>query len=112
MTNEKYTGEFKFGGRDCKNIYPAIVDKALFLKVQEKLAENKYVLGGQETAKVPYLLSGKVFCDIAARKWLRIKVPIKAVKNIPIILARKDKSTSAINCVKIRTISKVTLHLV
>ena len=62
MTNEKYTGEFKFGGRDCKNIYPAIVDKALFLKVQEKLAENKFVLGGQETAKVPYLLSGKVFC--------------------------------------------------
>ena len=62
MTNEKYTGEFKFGGRDCKNIYPAIVDKALFLKVQEKLAENKYVLGGRETAKVPYLLSGKVFC--------------------------------------------------
>ena len=62
MTNEKYTGEFKFGGRDCKNIYPAIVDKALFLRVQEKLAENKYVLGGQETAKVPYLLSGKVFC--------------------------------------------------
>ena len=41
MTNEKYTGEFKFGDRDCKNIYPAIVDKALFLKVQEKLAENK-----------------------------------------------------------------------
>lgn len=35
MTNEKYTGEFKFGGRDCKNIYPAIVDKALFLRVQE-----------------------------------------------------------------------------
>ena len=62
MTNEKYTGEFKFGGRDCKNIYPAIVDKALFAKVQEKLSENKYVLGGQETAKVPYLLSGKVFC--------------------------------------------------
>lgn len=62
MTNEKYTGEFKFGGRDCQNIYPTIVDKALFLKVQEKLAENKYVLGGQETAKVPYLLSGKVFC--------------------------------------------------
>ena len=46
MTNEKYIGEFKFGGRDCKNIYPAIVDKSLFLKVQEKLAENKYVLGG------------------------------------------------------------------
>ena len=62
MTNEKYTGEFKFGGRDCKNIYPAIVDKMLFAKVQEKLSENKYVLGGQETAKVPYLLSGKVFC--------------------------------------------------
>ncbi len=62
ITNEKYTGEFKFGGRECKNMYPAIIDKDLFLRVQEKLNKNKHVLGGQETAKVPYLLTGKLFC--------------------------------------------------
>lgn len=112
MTNEKYTGEFKFGGRDCKNIYPAIVDKALFLKVQEKLAENKYVLGGQETAKVPYLLSGKVFCGHCGSEMVADKSTGRSGKNIPTILARKGKSTSAINCAKIRIISKVTLRRV
>ena len=57
MLNEKYTGEFTFGGRRCDNMYPAIVDKDLFERVGKRLTENKYTAGGQATAKEPYLLS-------------------------------------------------------
>lgn len=91
MTNEKYTGEFKFGGRDCKNIYPAIVDKALFLKVQEKLAENKYVLGGQETAKAPYLLSGKVFCGHCGSEMVADKSTGKSGKKYSYYTCKKSQ---------------------
>ncbi|MDD6994734.1 MAG: recombinase family protein [Candidatus Borkfalkiaceae bacterium] len=62
LVNRKYTGEFSFGGRLCKNMYPAIIDKALFERVQQKLAQNRYTLGGAESAKEPYLLTGKLFC--------------------------------------------------
>ena len=62
IVNPKYTGEFTFGGRECKNMYPQIIDKETFNAVQEKLAKNRYTLGGRETARIPYLLTGKVFC--------------------------------------------------
>lgn len=62
LLNEKYTGEFTFGGRHCTNMYPQIIDKALFERVQTRLRKNKYVAGGMATAKIPYLLTGKLFC--------------------------------------------------
>lgn len=62
LTNEKYTGEFTFGGRVCTNMYPQIIDKALFQRVQERLNANRYVAGGEATAKEPYLLTGKLYC--------------------------------------------------
>ena len=62
IVNEKYTGEFKFGGRVSTNMFPAIIDKALFKRVQERLNKNKYFAGGTATARVPYLLTGKIFC--------------------------------------------------
>lgn len=62
LTNTKYTGEFYFGDRLCTNMYPAIIDKDTFERVQKRLAENRYVLGGKESAKEPYLLTGKLFC--------------------------------------------------
>ncbi len=62
MTNPKYTGEFYFGDRLCTNMYPAIIDKDTFDRVQQRLAENRYCLGGKETAREPYLLTGKLFC--------------------------------------------------
>lgn len=62
LTNPKYTGEFYFGDRLCTNMYPAIIDKDTFERVQKRLAANRYVLGGKETAKEPYLLTGKLFC--------------------------------------------------
>ena len=62
IVNPKYTGEFYFGERLCKNTYPAIIDNALFERVQKRLAANRYFAGGAATARVPYLLTGKAFC--------------------------------------------------
>ena len=62
INNPKYTGEFTFGGRLCTNMYPPIIDKALFQVVQERLNKNKYFAGGTATARVPYLLTGKAKC--------------------------------------------------
>lgn len=62
LQNEKYTGEFSFGGRQCNNMYPPIIDKELFVRVQKRLSKNKYFGGGVATAKEPYLLTGKLFC--------------------------------------------------
>lgn len=68
LTNTKYIGEFTFGSRICKTVYPAIIDKALFQKVQDKLAEKKFVAGGEATAKVPYILTGKLYCGHCGTK--------------------------------------------
>ena len=62
MKNTKYIGEFYFGERLCTNMYPPIIDKEMFERVQQRLASNRYFLGGKETAKEPYLLTGKLFC--------------------------------------------------
>ena len=62
IVNDKYTGEFIFGGRDCKNMYPSIIDKTLFRRVQERLRKNRYFAGGVATARIPYLLTGKAVC--------------------------------------------------
>ncbi|MBQ8451598.1 MAG: recombinase family protein [Clostridia bacterium] len=62
LVNPKYTGEFDFGGRHCDNMYPQIIDKETFDKVQKRLQANRYFLCGQVTAREPYLLTGKIFC--------------------------------------------------
>ena len=61
LPNRKYTGEFLFGGRLCNNMFPQIIDNALFEKVQERLKANK-ILAGANSAVEPYLLTGKAFC--------------------------------------------------
>lgn len=70
LVNKKYTGEFTFGGRVCTNVYPPIIDKALFQKVQERLNSNRFVSGGEATAKVPYLLTGKLYCGHCGTKMI------------------------------------------
>lgn len=62
LVNRKYTGEFSFGGRISTNMYPVIIEKSLFQDVQKRLNKNKYFAGGKATAKIPYLLTGKLFC--------------------------------------------------
>ena len=61
LCNEKYTGAFSFGGRDCNNTYPPIVDRALFDKVQARARANKHN-SGAGSARVVYLLQGKLYC--------------------------------------------------
>ncbi|MBR4003861.1 MAG: recombinase family protein [Clostridia bacterium] len=62
IVNPKYTGEFYFGGRECKNMYPQIIPKDLFDRVQKRLNKNKYFAGGVATGKELYLLTGKAYC--------------------------------------------------
>ena len=77
LTNQKYTGTFTFGGRECNNMYPPIIDKETFDAVQERLAENRYTLGGKETARVPYLLTGNVICANGQHKIISGQIQCK-----------------------------------
>ena len=61
LNNPKYTGEFLLGGKLCDNMFPQIIDKILFAKVQKRLEQNK-ILAGANSAIEPYYLTGKVFC--------------------------------------------------
>lgn len=63
LTNEKYTGEFYYGKDKQFNnsIFPQIIDKGLFEKVQQRLKTNKHQ-PARAKAKVQYLLTGKAFC--------------------------------------------------
>ena len=61
LKNAKYTGEFYTGDRLCVNTFPAIIEKPLFEKVQKRLAQNKY-FSGAFSAKLDYLLQGKLYC--------------------------------------------------
>jgi len=61
LKNRKYTGEFTIGDRLCDNIYPQIIDKLTFEKVQQKLVKNR-ILAGANSAIEPYYLTGKAFC--------------------------------------------------
>lgn len=69
LTNHKYTGEFILGGRKCCGMFPQIIDKSLFDKVQKQLAKNKLV-GGAFSAKESYLLQGKLYCGYCGSKMI------------------------------------------
>jgi DNA invertase Pin-like site-specific DNA recombinase/uncharacterized small protein (DUF1192 family) len=62
LKNEKYTGEFSFGGRRCGNMYPQIIDRETFDKAQARLTKNKYFAGANSSKREPYLLTGKLVC--------------------------------------------------
>ena len=61
LSNAKYTGECMHGKRLCDHTYPAIIDKATFAAVQQRLKKNK-ILAGANSAVEPYLLTGKLYC--------------------------------------------------
>ncbi|MCQ2388075.1 MAG: recombinase family protein, partial [Clostridia bacterium] len=61
LSNRKYIGEYKFKDVVVPNGVPAIVDKALFDKVQKKLDLNKKA-PARHKAHVDYLLTTKLFC--------------------------------------------------
>ena len=59
LSNKKYIGLYKNDFVENNNYYPAIIDKAIFDKVQERLKLNKRFA---TIPKEKFLLSGKVFC--------------------------------------------------
>lgn len=61
LTNPKYTGVYYFGNRLCDKTYPPIIDMQTFEAVQKRLESNKY-FSGANSAKEPYLLTGKLWC--------------------------------------------------
>lgn len=61
LRNKKYIGIFSYNGCDYENIYPAIINKELFEKVQQKL-DAVARMPGANKAYQDYLLQGKIFC--------------------------------------------------
>jgi len=61
LYNTRYVGEYERFDRVWTNIYPPIVDKLTFDKVQERRKENE-IMGGAKTAVEPYSLTGKAHC--------------------------------------------------
>ena len=76
LTNEAYCGTLVWGGRPghraihsddppvkVENAWPAIVDRATFTQVQEKMASKRPRTIHPRTIPSPYLLSGFLFCS-------------------------------------------------
>lgn len=61
LSNTKYIGKSCYAGVESETTFPAIINKELFDKVQERLQNNKK-LGGHIRAKEEYILTGKIFC--------------------------------------------------
>ena len=61
LTNERYTGVYIYGDIRIEGGVPQIVDKGLFLRVQEVLKTKKNPQG-RHRSNGDYLLTGKLFC--------------------------------------------------
>lgn len=69
LQNEKYIGNYIVNGKRYENYQPAIIDKEIFEKVQERFKRNK-ANSGSGKASVPYLLTTKLFCGECAGRML------------------------------------------
>jgi len=63
LKNEKYIGIYRYQDILIENGVPAIVDRALFERVQIKMKKNKKA-PARSKAKADYLLSTKCFCGL------------------------------------------------
>lgn len=61
LKSEKYLGILRWNDIVIEGGCPALIDKATFDKVQERIAQNKRA-GGTKKARMEYLLTGKLFC--------------------------------------------------
>lgn len=57
LRNEKYTGVYRHNDETVDNMYPAIIARETFEKVQERLATYRH---GKNSVEVTYLLRGKL----------------------------------------------------
>lgn len=60
LKNKIYTGDYTFCG-EIERTCPAIIDKELFEKCQDRIDKNK-IARGRKVAAIEYILSGKLFC--------------------------------------------------
>ena len=60
--NRRYIGEYSYKDIVIPGGVPAIVDKNLFDRVQERFAKNKIAHGRPAKAECNYLLTTKLFC--------------------------------------------------
>ena len=63
LPNRKYIGEYIHNGLPVEGGCPVIIEESLFNKVQDMRVKNKRS-GGSLTAKVDYLLQGKLYCGV------------------------------------------------
>lgn len=61
MSNRKYIGEFEHEGVVYNNIYPPIIDKETFDKVQQQLSRRQHAPTALK-AREEYIFQGKAFC--------------------------------------------------
>lgn len=64
LKNRKTIGEYTYNGIEIPGGLPAVVDKPLFDRVQERIARKRRTGGGEATSKTEYLLQGKLFCGL------------------------------------------------
>ena len=64
LKNRKTIGEYTYNGIEIPGGLPAVVDKPLFDRVQDRIARNRRTGGGEARAKTEYLLQGKLFCGL------------------------------------------------
>lgn len=61
LRSRRYIGEYEINGTVYPDIYPRIIDDALFAAVQKKIERHKQAPAAAK-AKVSYDLQGKIFC--------------------------------------------------
>lgn len=68
ITNERYLGTYvsKAHGVHVENAFPAIIDRALWNKVQEKLKFNR-ARRTPRAGRARYMLSGKLYCQLCGK---------------------------------------------
>lgn len=64
LKNRKYIGEYLYNGLEVSGGCPVVIESALFERVQARIAKKRRTGGGVATAKVEYLLQGKLFCGL------------------------------------------------
>ena len=66
LKNRKYIGEYKYSNTVIPNGIPAIIDEALFDRVQHRMEVNKKA-PARKKAEDEYLLTTKLFCGTCGR---------------------------------------------
>jgi len=93
LKNEFYTGIYRLNNKVYDKIYPQIISKDLFDKVQEKINKNKY--GCRKDNHEIFILKDKIYCGCCDRKMY----PVSAIsKNVNTLRYYKCITTKKNNC--------------